>query len=78
MELMIGASSIGLSLGFFDEIPTFPGDWRKISSSWTGGGIAVAKKHLDLICRVGKGETGNSEMRRPYTNYFRGMPTFKQ
>jgi tRNA-dihydrouridine synthase len=40
--------------------------------------IAVAKKHLDFSVEWKGPKLGILEMRRHYTNYFRGMPNFKQ
>ena len=39
--------------------------------------IAVTKKHLDFSIEWKGEKQGILEMRRHYTNYFRGMPNFK-
>lgn len=75
--MMIGRASIGYPW-IFDEIKHFLATGEKLAAPGLEERIAVAKKHLDFSVEWKGEKLGILEMRRHYTNYFRGMPDFKQ
>ncbi|WP_339876204.1 tRNA dihydrouridine synthase DusB [uncultured Algoriphagus sp.] len=75
--MMIGRASIGYPW-IFNEIKHFLATGEKLAAPGLEERIAVAKKHLDFSVEWKGEKLGILEMRRHYTNYFRGMPNFKQ
>ncbi len=75
--MMIGRASIGYPW-IFNEIKHFLATGEKLDAPGLDERIAVAKKHLDFSVEWKGPKLGILEMRRHYTNYFRGMPNFKQ
>jgi len=75
--MMIGRASIGYPW-IFDEIKHFLATGEKLTAPGLEERIAVARKHLDFSVEWKGDKLGILEMRRHYTNYFRGMPNFKQ
>ena len=74
--MMIGRASIGYPW-IFNEIKHYFATGEKLSPPDLNERIAVAKKHLDFSVEWKGEKQGILEMRRHYTNYFRGMPNFK-
>jgi len=75
--MMIGRASIGYPW-IFNEIKHFLATGTHLDPPGLDDRIAVAKKHLDFSVEWKGEKLGILEMRRHYTNYFRGMPNFKQ
>lgn len=75
--MMVGRASIGYPW-IFNEIKHFLETGEKLAPPTLDERIAVAKKHLDFSVEWKGEKLGILEMRRHYTNYFRGMPNFKQ
>lgn len=74
--IMIGRAAIGYPW-IFNEIKHYLKTGTKAPTPTMTDRVSVAKKHLDFSVEW-KGElTGIFEMRRHYTNYFRGIPNFK-
>ncbi len=74
--VMIGRASIGYPW-IFDEIKHFVRTGEHRTPPTIADRVAVCRQHLDFSIRW-KGEiTGLFEMRRHYTNYFKGLPDFK-
>ncbi|CAN5462191.1 tRNA dihydrouridine synthase DusB [soil metagenome] len=74
--MMIGRASIGYPW-IFNEIKHYLNTGNKLSPPGIKERVQVAKKHLEFSVQW-KGEiTGLLEMRRHYTNYFKGIPNFK-
>ena len=75
--IMIGRASIGYPW-IFNEIKNFINEKKKIKKPSLEERINTIKRHLDFSIEW-KGETlGLLEMRRHYTNYFRGIENFKK
>ncbi|EAZ82387.1 tRNA dihydrouridine synthase DusB [Algoriphagus machipongonensis] len=74
--MMIGRASIGYPW-IFNEIKHFLATGEKLEAPSIEERIAVAKQHLDFSVEWKGEKQGILEMRRHYTNYFRGMPNFK-
>ncbi|MGM0946423.1 MAG: tRNA dihydrouridine synthase DusB [Bacteroidota bacterium] len=74
--MMIGRASIGYPW-IFNEIKHYLQTGDKLPGPDLDERIAVAKKHLDFSVEWKGEKLGILEMRRHYTNYFRGMPNFK-
>ncbi len=74
--MMIGRASIGYPW-IFNEIKHYFATGEKLSPPDLNERIAVAKKHLDFSVEWKGEKQGILEMRRHYTNYFRGIPNFK-
>ena len=75
--IMIGRASIGYPW-IFNEIKDFINENKKIEKPSLEERINTVKRHLDFSIEW-KGETlGLLEMRRHYTNYFRGIENFKK
>jgi tRNA-dihydrouridine synthase B len=74
--IMIGRASIGYPW-IFDEIKHYMNTGEKLAPPTLAARVEACRKHLDFSVRW-KGEiTGLFEMRRHYTNYFRGLDHFK-
>lgn len=74
--IMIGRASIG-NPWIFNEIKEFVRSGQPAALPDMMERVAVVKKHLDFSIRWKGERTGILEMRRHYTNYFRGFPDFK-
>src|SRR5690606_30908581 len=74
--IMIGRASIGYPW-IFNEIKHFMDTGKHLTSPDLYERIRVAKSHLDFSVKWKGEKLGILEMRRHYTNYFRGMPNFK-
>ncbi|MDF2156858.1 tRNA dihydrouridine synthase DusB [Algoriphagus sp. CAU 1675] len=74
--MMIGRASIGYPW-IFNEIKHYLATGEKLLAPDLNERLAVAKKHLDFSVEWKGDKLGILEMRRHYTNYFRGMPNFK-
>ena len=75
--IMIGRASIGYPW-IFNEIKDFINENKKIKKPSLEERINTVKRHLDFSIEW-KGESlGLVEMRRHYTNYFRGIENFKK
>ena len=75
--IMIGRASIGYPW-IFNEIKNFINENKKIEKPSLEERINTVKRHLDFSIEW-KGESlGLVEMRRHYTNYFRGIENFKK
>jgi tRNA-dihydrouridine synthase len=73
---MIGRASIGYPW-IFNEIKHYLKTGEQLAPPTLPERVEVCRKHLDFSVRW-KGEiTGLFEMRRHYTNYFRGLDHFK-
>lgn len=74
--IMVGRASIGYPW-IFNEIKHFIETGEKLAAPDLQERVNVVKKHLAFSVQW-KGEiVGLYEMRRHYTNYFRGIPNFK-
>ncbi|WP_258102633.1 tRNA dihydrouridine synthase DusB [Marinoscillum sp. MHG1-6] len=74
--IMIGRAAIGYPW-IFNEIKHYMETGEHLPSPDLVERVRIAKKHLDFSVEW-KGELkGIFEMRRHYTNYFRGIPNFK-
>ncbi|RRB00713.1 tRNA dihydrouridine synthase DusB [Larkinella rosea] len=74
--IMIGRASIGYPW-IFDEIKHFLRTGEHRSAPTLADRIAVCKQHLEFSIRWKGEKVGIFEMRRHYTNYFKGMENFK-
>ncbi|MFN5331094.1 MAG: tRNA dihydrouridine synthase, partial [Bacteroidota bacterium] len=74
--MMIGRASIGYPW-IFNEIKHYLQTGEKMPAPDLAERIAVTKRHLDFSISWKGEKQGILEMRRHYTNYFRGMPNFK-
>ncbi len=74
--MMIGRASIGYPW-IFNEIKHHLETGGFLPAPGLEERISVAKKHLDFSVQWKGDKLGILEMRRHYTNYFRGMPNFK-
>ncbi len=74
--IMIGRAAIGYPW-IFNEIKEFLLTGRKLPAPDLKERVEVAKKHLQFSVEWKGEKTGIFEMRRHYTNYFRGIPNFK-
>ncbi len=74
--MMIGRASIGYPW-IFNEIKHFFKTGTHLPSPGLEERIDVTRKHLDFSVKWKGEKQGILEMRRHYTNYFRGMPNFK-
>jgi len=74
--IMIGRAAIGYPW-IFNEIKHFMATGEHLDKPTLTERVAIAKKHLEFSVEW-KGELkGIFEMRRHYTNYFKGIPDFK-
>lgn len=74
--IMIGRASIGYPW-IFNEIKHYFATGEKLPVPDLSERIKTTKKHLEFSINWKGEKTGLLEMRRHYTNYFRGMPNFK-
>ncbi len=74
--IMIGRAAIGYPW-IFNEIKHFFKTGEKLSPPTISDRVNVAIKHLDFSVEWKGERKGIYEMRRHYTNYFRGIPHFK-
>ncbi len=74
--IMIGRAAIGYPW-IFNEIKEYLKTGRKLDPPGLAERVAVTKKHLDFSVKWKGDKKGIFEMRRHYTNYFRGIPNFK-
>ena len=75
--IMIGRSAIG-NPWIFNEIKTYIKENKHIKKPSLNDRIETVKKHLDFSIQWKGERLGLIEMRRHYTNYFRGMDNFKK
>lgn len=74
--MMIGRAAIGYPW-IFKEIKHYFKTGHKLPPPTLSERIRVCKKHLDFSIEWKGDRKGIFEMRRHYTNYFRGIPHFK-
>jgi nifR3 family TIM-barrel protein len=74
--VMIGRASIGYPW-IFNEIKHYLHSRESLAPPDMAERIRVVKKHLEFSIRWKGERTGILEMRRHYTNYFKGIPDFK-
>ncbi|MCK6616022.1 MAG: tRNA dihydrouridine synthase DusB [Cyclobacteriaceae bacterium] len=74
--LMIGRAAIGYPW-IFNEIKHYLTDGKRLQPPGVAERVRVARAHLEFSIRWKGERTGVFEMRRHYTNYFRGIPEFK-
>jgi len=74
--MMIGRAAIGHPW-IFNEIKHYFKTGEKLAPPTLQQRIDAAKKHLEFSVKWKGEKQGILEMRRHYTNYFRGMPNFK-
>jgi nifR3 family TIM-barrel protein len=74
--IMIGRASIG-NPWIFNEIKHFLNTGNKLSQPTFHDKVKAVKKHLAFSIEWKGEKKGVYEMRRHYTNYFRGIPNFK-
>lgn len=74
--IMIGRASIGYPW-IFNEIKHFMKTGEILDPPSMDVRVATAKKHLEFSLEWKGEKLGVFEMRRHYTNYFRGIPNFK-
>ena len=75
--IMIGRATIGYPW-IFNEIKHFMRTGQHLPVPTIADRVAVCKEHLDFSMRWKSNHAGIVEMRRHYTNYFKGMPHFKE
>ncbi|MFY0651531.1 MAG: tRNA dihydrouridine synthase DusB [Cyclobacteriaceae bacterium] len=74
--IMIGRASIGYPW-IFKEIKEYFATGKHLPAPELEERISVTKKHLEFSVQWKGDRKGIFEMRRHYTNYFRGIPHFK-
>jgi nifR3 family TIM-barrel protein len=74
--VMIGRASIGYPW-IFNEIKYYMQHGVRPAQPDVAERVRVTKKHLDFSIRWKGDRVGVLEMRRHYTNYFKGLPNFK-
>lgn len=74
--IMIGRAAIGYPW-IFNEIKYYLNTGKKLTMPSLNDRIDVTRKHLDFSVEWKGERQGLFEMRRHYTNYFRGIPNFK-
>lgn len=74
--IMIGRAAIGYPW-IFREIKHYFATGEKLAPPTLEERVATAKQHLDFSIRWKGDRKGIFEMRRHYTNYFRGLPGIK-
>lgn len=74
--IMIGRASIGYPW-IFNEIKHFMRTGELLAPPSMDERVRTAKKHLEFSLEWKGEKQGIYEMRRHYTNYFRGIPNFK-
>lgn len=75
--IMIGRSAIG-NPWIFNEIKSYIKENKHIKKPSLNDRIETVKKHLDFSIQWKGERLGLIEMRRHYTNYFRGINNFKK
>jgi nifR3 family TIM-barrel protein len=75
--VMIGRASIGYPW-IFNEIKHFIRTGQHLAPPTIADRVKVCKEHLDFSMRWKSKHAGIVEMRRHYTNYFKGLPNFKE
>lgn len=75
--IMIGRASIGYPW-IFNEIKHFLATGEHLDAPTMKQRVEVAKKHLQFSIEWKNERQGVLEMRRHYSNYFRGLPHFKE
>ena len=75
--IMIGRASIGYPW-IFNEIKHFFKTGEHLAPPTISDRVRVCKEHLDFSMRWKSNHAGIVEMRRHYTNYFKGLPNFKE
>ena len=75
--VMIGRATIGYPW-IFNEIKHFIKTGTHLAPPTLTDRINICKEHLDFSIRWKSKHAGIVEMRRHYTNYFKGMPNFKE
>ncbi|RED99577.1 tRNA dihydrouridine synthase DusB [Marinoscillum furvescens] len=74
--IMIGRAAIGYPW-IFNEIKHFMETGEHLAPPTLEERVSVAKRHLEFSVEWKGERKGIFEMRRHYTNYFRGIPNFK-
>jgi tRNA-dihydrouridine synthase B len=74
--IMIGRAAIGYPW-IFSEIKHFFATGEKLAAPDISARVAVCRKHLEKSIEWKGPKTGIFEMRPHYTNYFRGLASFK-
>jgi tRNA-dihydrouridine synthase len=74
--IMIGRAAIGYPW-IFNEIKNYFKHGEHMLKPDMAERVRVAKKHLEFSIRWKGDRLGIFEMRRHYTNYFKGIPDFK-
>ena len=74
--IMIGRASIGYPW-IFNEIKHFFKTGEHLAPPTITDRVRVCKEHLDFSIKWKSKHAGIVEMRRHYTNYFKGLPNFK-
>ncbi len=74
--IMIGRAAIG-NPWIFNQIKHYMATGTHLPKPTIHNRVEVAKKHLAFSIEWKHGKTGIFEMRRHYTNYFKGIPNFK-
>lgn len=74
--IMIGRAAIG-NPWIFDQIKYFMRTGKHLRMPIISERVEVTKKHLKFSIEWKQGKKGIFEMRRHYTNYFKGIPNFK-
>lgn len=74
--IMIGRAAIG-NPWIFDQIKHYMSTGEHLLLPSIKERVAVTKKHLKFSIEWKQGRKGIFEMRRHYTNYFKGIPNFK-
>jgi len=74
--IMIGRASIGYPW-VFNEIKHYLNTGERLPGPTMAERVAACRKHLDFSVRWKGDKVGIFEMRRHYTNYFRGIDYFK-
>ena len=74
---MIGRASIG-NPWFFNEVKHFLQTGEKLSPPGMAERVEAARRHLQMAIDWKGEKLGVFETRRHYTNYFRGIPHFKE
>lgn len=74
--VMIGRASIGYPW-IFNEIKHYIQYGERMTQPDIAERVGVTKKHLEFSIRWKGEKVGVFEMRRHYTNYFKGLPDFK-
>jgi tRNA-dihydrouridine synthase B len=75
--IMIGRASIGYPW-IFNEVKHFLKTGEKLAGPGIEDRVAVCRTHLEKSIQWKGDKLGIIEMRRHYSNYFKGMPNFKE